>query len=127
MTASWPSLRAWRCGGRRRLFFPRQEARRKPVPLSCSAPAFLLATAPLVPPTSSRHRNNLLVPTCLSSPLLPKFSPSKTQSGFDNFAILRNDKDLAPLRQNPKFEGLLARFEPKGASGFFANLFGGGR
>lgn len=47
------------------------------------------------------------------------------ESGFDNFALLRNDADLAPLRKNPKYAGLIARFEPKGASGFFANLFSG--
>ena len=45
------------------------------------------------------------------------------EAGYDDFQQLRGDPDLAPLRADDKFDGLLARFEPRGG-GFF-NLFKG--
>ncbi|KAL6779393.1 hypothetical protein ACKKBG_A12160 [Auxenochlorella protothecoides x Auxenochlorella symbiontica] len=39
------------------------------------------------------------------------------ESGYAEFDQMRNDPDLAPLRESPKFEGLLQRFggaQPKG-------------
>eukprot|EP00976_Prorocentrum_cordatum_P092793 1189098-Prorocentrum_minimum.AAC.3 len=45
--------------------------------------------------------------------------------GFDDFNTARADPDLAALRENPQFEGLMMRFQPQkkgGISGFFDKL-----
>ncbi len=44
-------------------------------------------------------------------------------SGFTDFSVLRRDPDLAPVRESPKFEGLLKRFEP--GSGFLSGFLNG--
>ncbi len=44
-------------------------------------------------------------------------NPTPHQTGYAEFDHMRNDPDLAPLRESPKFEGLLQRFggaQPKG-------------
>lgn len=50
-------------------------------------------------------------------------TPASPSTGYRNFAQLRADPDLAPLRADPRFEGLLSRFErseaPKGFLGLF--------
>ncbi|GLI64568.1 hypothetical protein VaNZ11_007889 [Volvox africanus] len=47
--------------------------------------------------------------------------------GYDDFAQLRSDPDLEPLRKDERFEGLLKRFErPSGSlASFMGGLFGG--
>ncbi|GIL73426.1 hypothetical protein Vretimale_17583 [Volvox reticuliferus] len=47
--------------------------------------------------------------------------------GYDDFAQLRSDPDLDPLRKDERFEGLLKRFErPTGSlANFMSGLFGG--
>ncbi|KAG2484031.1 hypothetical protein HYH03_017121 [Edaphochlamys debaryana] len=46
--------------------------------------------------------------------------------GYDDFAQLRSDPDLAPLRKDERFEGLLKRFERPAAQmpAFLAGFFG---
>ncbi|KAG2433687.1 hypothetical protein HXX76_008057 [Chlamydomonas incerta] len=44
--------------------------------------------------------------------------------GYDDFAQLRTDPDLTPLRADERFEGLMKRFE-KPTGGFFSTLFSG--
>lgn len=44
-------------------------------------------------------------------------------SGYTGFGTMRNDPDMAPLRESPKFEGLLKRFEPGG--GFLGGFLKG--
>ncbi|MEW5305940.1 MAG: hypothetical protein WDW36_008450 [Sanguina aurantia] len=46
--------------------------------------------------------------------------------GYEDFDQLRADPDLAVLRQDERFEGLLQRFEPKAGGGFLGlgKLFG---
>ncbi|GLC45823.1 hypothetical protein PLESTB_001151700 [Pleodorina starrii] len=47
--------------------------------------------------------------------------------GYDDFAQLRSDPDLEPLRQDERFEGLLKRFERSSSSplsGFMGAFFG---
>ena len=51
---------------------------------------------------------------------------SALEVGYDNFQQIRRDPDLETLRQHPKFEGLLARFE-KPSGGFFSGLLDGFR
>jgi len=48
------------------------------------------------------------------------------EAGFEDFDTARADPDLANLRKEPQFEGLLARFAPEkkgGMFGFMQNLF----
>ncbi len=45
------------------------------------------------------------------------------EAGYTDYQQLRRDPDLAPLRDNDKFEGLLRRFEPGG--GFLGTLLKG--
>ncbi|GFR49541.1 hypothetical protein Agub_g11585 [Astrephomene gubernaculifera] len=49
------------------------------------------------------------------------------EAGYDDFQQLRSDPDLAPLRGDERFEGLLRRFERPSAplGGFLGGLFGG--
>ena len=45
--------------------------------------------------------------------------------GFQDFDVIRADADLAALREDSRFEGLMQRFEPKaGSGGLLAGLFG---
>lgn len=44
-------------------------------------------------------------------------------NGYTDFDVLRRDPDLAPVRESPKFEGLLKRFEP--GDGFFSGILKG--
>lgn len=44
-------------------------------------------------------------------------------SGYTGFGVMRRDPDMAPLRESPKFEGLLKRFEPGG--GFLGGFLKG--
>ena len=44
-------------------------------------------------------------------------------SGFTDFGVLRRDPDMAAVRESPKFEGLLKRFEPGG--GFLSGILKG--
>jgi len=44
------------------------------------------------------------------------------EAGFDDFDTARTDPDLAPLRENPQFEGLLLRFQPEKKAGIFGIL-----
>lgn len=45
--------------------------------------------------------------------------------GYDEFAQIRADPDLSPLREDPRFEGLMQRFEPQGGAGGLGGLLGG--
>lgn len=49
--------------------------------------------------------------------------------GYDDFRQLRSDPDLAPLREDERFEGLLKRFEKPASSlaGLLGSIFGGGK
>jgi hypothetical protein len=47
-------------------------------------------------------------------------------AGYEDFAQVERDPDLAPLRADPRFAQLMARYKPKGgggAGGFFGGLF----
>ena len=44
------------------------------------------------------------------------------EAGYDNWAQLKSDPDLAPLRADERFDGLMRRFQP---TGLFGGLFGG--
>jgi|SaaInlV_125m_DNA_1040241.scaffolds.fasta_scaffold36504_2 tetratricopeptide (TPR) repeat protein len=45
------------------------------------------------------------------------------EAGYDDFANIRTDPDIAPLRGDARFEGIVARFEPQGVlEGVFAML-----
>lgn len=52
------------------------------------------------------------------------------EAGYSEVGQIRSDPDLAPLREDPRFEGLLTRFGPKKDNllgGFdLSGLFGGG-
>ncbi|CAD7700409.1 unnamed protein product [Ostreobium quekettii] len=47
------------------------------------------------------------------------------ETGYDDFNQLRTDPDLRQIRQDPRFEPLLKRFEPKSFLGKLATGFGG--
>ena len=45
------------------------------------------------------------------------------EAGYDDYQNIRADPDIAPLRADARFEGIVARFEPQGAlEGLFAML-----
>ncbi len=45
------------------------------------------------------------------------------EAGYDDYDNVRSDPDIAPLRADARFEGIMARFEPKGVlEGVFAML-----
>ena len=45
------------------------------------------------------------------------------EAGYDDYQNIRADPDIAPLRADARFEGIVARFEPRGAlEGLFAML-----
>ena len=45
------------------------------------------------------------------------------EAGYDDYQNIRADPDIAPLRADARFEGIVARFEPQGAlEGIFAML-----
>jgi hypothetical protein len=49
------------------------------------------------------------------------------EAGYEETAILRSDPDLAPLRADPRLEGLIARLvpaKPGGLGGLFNGFFG---
>lgn len=47
------------------------------------------------------------------------------ETGYADFNQVRADPDLEFLRADPRFEGLLARFEPPKSAFSFPNIFGG--
>ena len=47
------------------------------------------------------------------------------EAGYEEAATLRADPDLAPLRADPRFEGLIARLVPAGGGGGLGGLFKG--
>jgi len=47
------------------------------------------------------------------------------EAGYEDFKQCRSDPDLAALRADDRFEGLMLRFEPRRPQGFFGGLFGG--
>ena len=49
------------------------------------------------------------------------------EAGYEDVGTLRADADLAPLRSDPRFEGLIARLVPvasSGLGGLFKGYFG---
>jgi hypothetical protein len=51
------------------------------------------------------------------------------QQGFDNYATVRGDPDLAAIRSTPGFEKLMQQYDPKSKnnnSGFIGGVGGGG-
>ena len=44
------------------------------------------------------------------------------EAGYDDFRQLRGDPDLAPLRADARFEGLLKRFEKRGFGALFKSV-----
>ena len=47
------------------------------------------------------------------------------EAGYEEVGTLRADPDLAPLRADPRFEGLIARLVPVARSGVLGGLFKG--
>jgi hypothetical protein len=48
------------------------------------------------------------------------------ENGFDNFATVRSDPDLDPIRGEKEFANLMSTYEPKGFNPF-GKLFGNGK
>ena len=45
------------------------------------------------------------------------------EGGYEGFRQIRTDEDLKPVREDPRFEKLMQRYEKqKGGSGFFGTL-----
>jgi hypothetical protein len=48
-------------------------------------------------------------------------------AGYEDWAQVEGDPDLAPLRADPRFAQLSARYKPRGGGGFLGALFGAKR
>ena len=47
------------------------------------------------------------------------------ERGYDEYPAIRKDEDISILRQDPRFERIMARFEPQGAVGKIFDAFNG--
>ena len=47
------------------------------------------------------------------------------ERGYDEYPAIRKDEEIASLREDPRFESIMARFEPQGRVGKFFDTFNG--
>jgi len=47
------------------------------------------------------------------------------ERGYDEYPAIRKDEDIASLREDPRFEAIMARFEPQGRMGKLFDAFNG--
>lgn len=81
--------------------------------MAARGPAGSAECLPVPPPNNIHTNTHTCAPaTCTHAPSHLLTLPF-VQRRYADFRQLRGDSDLAPLREDAKFEGLLARFEKK--------------